>query len=91
MFTFASQAANYLARQLYDFDQIVLCTFLSPYPEDRDAVRELFPEWDFLEGHVDVSLAEARRRDPKGLYTKVDSGEITGFTGSGWELRSLLD
>ena len=72
---------GHLARQLYDFGQIVLCTFVSPYREDRDNLRELFPEGDFLEVHVDVSLAEARRRDPKGLYAKVDSGEITGFTG----------
>ena len=72
---------GHVARQLYDFGHIVLCTFISPYREDRDAVRGLFPEGDFLEVHVDVSLAEARRRDPKGLYAKVDAGEITGFTG----------
>ena len=72
---------GHVARQLYDFGQIVLCTFNSPYREDRDYVRSLFPEGDFLEVHVDVSLAEARRRDPKGLYAKVDAGEITGFTG----------
>ena len=72
---------GHLARQLYDFGHVVLCTFISPYREDRDAVRELFPEGDFLEVHVDVSLTEARRRDPKGLYAKVEAGEITGFTG----------
>jgi bifunctional enzyme CysN/CysC len=72
---------GHIARLLYDTGQIVLCTFVSPYKEDRDAVRSLFPEGDFQEVHVKVSLAEARRRDPKGLYAKVDAGEITGFTG----------
>ncbi len=72
---------GHLARQLYDFGHIVLCTFVSPYAEDRDEVRALFPEGDFVEVFVKVDLEEARRRDPKGLYEKVDNGEIRGFTG----------
>ena len=72
---------GHLARQLYDAGHIVLCTFVSPYREDRQYVRALVPDGDFAEVYVDVSLSEARRRDPKGLYAKVDSGEITGFTG----------
>jgi bifunctional enzyme CysN/CysC len=72
---------GHIARLLYDTGQIVLCTFVSPYREDRDAVRSLFPKGEFEEVYVKVSLAEARRRDPKGLYAKVDAGEIIGFTG----------
>jgi len=72
---------GHLARQLYDFGHIVLCTFVSPYTEDRDEVRALFPAGDFIEVFVKVDLDEARRRDPKGLYEKVDNGEIRGFTG----------
>ncbi|MDA3948704.1 MAG: sulfate adenylyltransferase subunit CysN [Spirochaeta sp.] len=72
---------GHLARQLYDVGNIVLCTFVSPYAEDRDAARALFPEGDFIEVFVKVDLEEARRRDPKGLYAKVDNGEIRGFTG----------
>ncbi len=72
---------GHVARQLYDFGHIVLCTFISPYREDRAYVRSLFPEGDFVEVYVKVSLKEAKRRDPKGLYAKVASGEITGFTG----------
>ncbi|MCG8479898.1 MAG: sulfate adenylyltransferase subunit CysN [Spirochaetales bacterium] len=72
---------GHLARQLYDFGHIVLCTFVSPYEEDRAAVRSLIPEGDFIEVFVKVNLDEARRRDPKGLYKKVDSGELSGFTG----------
>ncbi len=72
---------GHLARQLYDFGHVVLCTFVSPYEEDRNGVRALFPHGDFVEVFVQVDLAEARRRDPKGLYQKVDNGEISGFTG----------
>ncbi len=72
---------GHLARQLYDFGNIVLCTFVSPFSEDRDAVRTLIPESDFIEVYLQVGLKEARRRDPKGLYAKVDKGEIRGFTG----------
>jgi len=72
---------GHMARQLYDFGTVVLCTFVSPFAEDRDAVRRLIPEGDFVEVYVKVPLEEARRRDPKGLYAKVESGEISGFTG----------
>jgi bifunctional enzyme CysN/CysC len=72
---------GHVARLLYDFGHIVLCTFVSPYQEDRDYVRALFPENDFTEIYVKVSLPEAERRDPKGLYQKARSGELFGFTG----------
>ena len=72
---------GHLARLFYDFGNIVLCTFISPYREDRDYVRALFPDEDFLEVHVRCDLAEAERRDPKGLYKKARAGEIRGFTG----------
>ena len=72
---------GHVARLLYDFGHIVLCTFVSPYKEDRDYVRALFPEGEFTEVYVKVSLGEAERRDPKGLYQKARAGEIFGFTG----------
>ncbi len=72
---------GHLARQLYDVGQIVLCTFISPYREDRAFVRNLFPDGDFIEVYLKVSLKEAKRRDPKGLYAKAAAGEIKEFTG----------
>lgn len=72
---------GYMARQLYDFGNIVLCTFVSPYREDRAAVRALIPKGDFLEVFMRVDLDEARRRDPKGLYQKAATGELREFTG----------
>lgn len=72
---------GHMARQLYDFGNIVLCTFVSPYREDRAAVRALIPEDEFIEVYMKVDLEEAKRRDPKGLYQKVADGTIHGFTG----------
>ncbi len=73
--------AGFLARLLYDYGHIVLCTFVSPYADDRMYVRRLFPAGAFLEVYVKCDLAEAQRRDPKGLYAKARDGEIKGLTG----------
>jgi len=62
---------------------IALSSFISPYREDRDQVRALHEEngYNFIEVHVDCSLEEAEKRDPKGLYKKARAGEIKNFTG----------
>lgn len=72
---------GHVARMLYDFGNIVICTFISPYREERAYVRSLFPEGAYTEIHVKTSLQEAEKRDPKGLYKKARAGEIRGFTG----------
>ncbi|MFW6414120.1 MAG: sulfate adenylyltransferase subunit CysN [Verrucomicrobiota bacterium] len=77
----AIQRAGYLARLLYDYGNIVLCTFVSQYKADREFVRTLFPAGDFLEVHVDASLSEAERRDPRGLYERAQQGELLGVPG----------
>jgi len=66
-----------------DAGVIVLSSFISPYREDRDTVRALHDAdgLPFLEVYVDCPLAEAERRDPKGLYKKARAGEIKNFTG----------
>jgi bifunctional enzyme CysN/CysC len=60
---------------------IVLAAFISPFRAERDMVRRMVPEGDFLEIHIDVPLAEAERRDPKGLYAKARAGRLPNFTG----------
>lgn len=62
---------------------ITLNSFISPYREDREQVRRIHEEggYNFIEVHVDCSLACAERRDPKGLYKKARAGEIKNFTG----------
>jgi len=72
-----------VSKLFVDAGVIVLSSFVSPYKSDRDLVRRLHEAagMDFIEIHVDVPLAEAERRDPKGLYKKARAGEIRNFTG----------
>ena len=70
-----------VAKLFTDFGALVLTAFISPYREDRDAVRALMPEGDFVEIHVDCALDVCEERDPKGLYKKARRGEIPEFTG----------
>ena len=60
---------------------IVLVAVISPFETDRQRARSLFEEGEFLEVFVDTSLAEAERRDVKGLYGKARRGELKNFTG----------
>ncbi|ABW25463.1 adenylyl-sulfate kinase [Acaryochloris marina] len=60
---------------------IVLSAFISPFRADRDRVRELVPEGDFIEIYCQASLEVCEERDVKGLYKKARSGEIPNFTG----------
>ncbi|MDX8045231.1 adenylyl-sulfate kinase [Gracilibacillus sp. S3-1-1] len=70
-----------VAKLLNDAGLITLTAFISPYQEDRDKVRELLADGEFVEVYVKCSLESCEARDPKGLYQKARSGEIKGFTG----------
>jgi len=59
----------------------VISAFISPYRRDRNRVRKLLGEGDFIEVFVNTSLEECVRRDVKGLYARAMSGEIKNFTG----------
>ncbi|MGM7682301.1 adenylyl-sulfate kinase [Cytobacillus sp. Hm23] len=64
-----------------DSGQIVLTAFISPFREDRNSVRELFSNHEFIEVYVKCPLEVCETRDPKGLYDKARKGEIPEFTG----------
>lgn len=72
-----------IAKLFADAGVIVLTSFISPYRADREMVRQIHQDagMDFLEVHIDVPLAEAEKRDPKGLYKKARAGQIKQFTG----------
>ena len=72
-----------VCRILGDAGVISLASLVSPFRADRAAVRALHDEWKlpFVEVFVDVPLAVAESRDPKGLYKKARAGEIRDFTG----------
>ncbi len=70
---------GYLASRLQAHGVFVIGSFISPYKESRDFVRNLCE--DFVEIYISTPLEECERRDVKGLYEKARSGEITQFTG----------
>jgi adenylylsulfate kinase len=70
-----------VARLFTDAGVIAITSFISPYKKDRDAVRASMQPGEFVEIYVNVSLAGAEKRDPKGLYKKARAGQIKGFTG----------
>lgn len=70
-----------VARLFLDCGVITLCSFISPTNEIRNMAREIIGSADFSEIYVQASLDECKARDVKGLYAKVERGEIKGFTG----------
>lgn len=70
-----------VARLLTDAGLIVLASFISPFRADRQLVRDILPDGQFIEVFMDVPLDICRRRDPKGLYARAERGEIRQFTG----------
>ena len=60
---------------------ITLVSFISPFASERDSARQVMGEGEFIEVFVKTSLAEAERRDVKGLYAKARSGQLKNFTG----------
>jgi bifunctional enzyme CysN/CysC len=70
-----------VARLMADAGLIVLTAFISPFRAEREMVRRMMPEGEFVEIFVDTPLAEAEKRDTKGLYAKARAGELKNFTG----------
>jgi adenylylsulfate kinase len=70
-----------VAKLMVDAGLIVLTAFISPHRIDREQVRSLLPDTEFIEIFVDTPLAICEQRDPKGLYKKARAGEIKNFTG----------
>jgi adenylyl-sulfate kinase len=64
-----------------DAGLIVLSAFISPFRADRQMVRDLVDEGEFIEIHMATPLSVCEQRDPKGLYQKARKGEIKNFTG----------
>jgi adenylylsulfate kinase len=70
-----------VAKLFTDAGVIVITSFISPYRADRDVVRGLMAEGDFVEVWVDATVETCEGRDVKGLYAKARAGEIPEFTG----------
>ena len=65
-----------VAKLFFEQGSVVLCTFVSPFRSDREAVHELFPGSQLLEVYVHAPIEVLKDRDPKGLYSRETSGQI---------------
>jgi len=69
-----------VSKLFVDAGLITIGSFISPYSDDRESIRDLLGE-RFIEIYVKCDLATCEDRDPKGLYKKARDGEIQNFTG----------
>ena len=69
-----------VASLMADAGLVVLTSFISPFRAERELARDRIGD-RFIEVHVDVPLAVAEERDPKGLYAKARAGDLANFTG----------
>lgn len=69
------------AKLMVDAGLLVLTAFISPFRAERDMVRNLVDDGEFIEVYLDTPLDVCESRDPKGLYKKARAGEIKHFTG----------
>ncbi|KGB54137.1 Sulfate adenylyltransferase subunit 1 / adenylylsulfate kinase [Sphingopyxis sp. LC81] len=70
-----------VAKLMSDAGLIVITAFISPFRAEREMVRSMLPEGEFIEVFIDTPLADAERRDVKGLYKKARTGQLKNFTG----------
>jgi len=70
-----------VAKLMVDAGLITLSAFISPFRAERQRVRDLVSEGDFIEVYCRCDLSVCEERDVKGLYKKARAGEISEFTG----------
>jgi bifunctional enzyme CysN/CysC len=70
-----------VAKLMTDAGLIVLTAFISPFRAERQMVKDMIKPGEFIEIFVDTPLADAEKRDVKGLYKKARSGQLKNFTG----------
>ena len=70
-----------VAKLMLEAGFIVMTAFISPFREDRAAVRNLISNNDFIEIYCKASLKTCEERDVKGLYKRARAGEIKNYTG----------
>lgn len=66
---------------MVDAGLVVLAAFVSPYKKDRDNIKHIVKDVNFVEIFINTSVEECERRDVKGLYKKARAGEIKNMTG----------
>jgi adenylylsulfate kinase len=69
------------AKLMMEAGVIAMAAFISPFKKDRNLVRQLLPQGDFIEIYCKASLETCESRDVKGLYKRARTGEIKNYTG----------
>jgi adenylylsulfate kinase len=69
------------ARLMMEAGTITMTAFISPFKKDRNLVRQLLPQGDFIEVYCKANLKACELRDVKGLYKRARAGEIKNYTG----------
>jgi adenylylsulfate kinase len=82
-----------VSKILMNAGNVVLASFITPFQKDRDIVKEIIGENNYIEVFVNTSLETCIKRDPKGLYKKSKSGLIKSMTGidSKYEIPNSFD
>ncbi len=70
-----------VAKILVDAGILVFASFIAPYKESRQFVRELMKDWPYYECYIKCPLEVCEQRDPKGIYKRARAGEIANMTG----------
>ncbi len=70
-----------VAKLMVDAGLLVFTAFIAPYEQSREYVRKLMSGWSYYEVYIKCSVETCAKRDPKGLYKKALTGEITNMTG----------
>jgi adenylylsulfate kinase len=70
-----------VANLMMEAGVIAMSAFISPFKEDRNLVRQLLTQGDFIEIYCKASLETCESRDVKGLYKRARAGEIKSYTG----------
>jgi adenylylsulfate kinase len=70
-----------ISNLMVDAGLVVLAAFVSPYKKDRENIRSIVKDVNFVEVFINTSVEECERRDVKGLYKKARAGEIKNMTG----------
>lgn len=70
-----------IANLMVDSGMVVLAAFVSPYKKDRENIKRIVKDSNFVEIFINTSVEECERRDVKGLYKKARAGEIKNMTG----------
>lgn len=70
-----------VANLMIDAGIVVLAAFVSPYKKDRENIKKIVKDVNFVEIYINASIEECERRDVKGLYKKAREGIIKNMTG----------